>query len=947
MALKRGKRGAGQRRVAVPRQPYGWLGVGALTLGVGAALAGGSGIAHAQGPGSGPEGDSSASAAAGPAAKRGSSAQGSATRAHPGAASIERARLGAPRRPGLAPQRLALDSSFSARQAGNSSVPAPSSATRVAAMASPVSGSQVAAAAHGIDPITSFFHALAALFNNQTPTLAPHQVGQDGAGVVTGGLGALDPDSSRLTYTVTQDPVHGTVEIDPENGTYAYTPFAAYADSGTTDSFGVTVSDEASGFAIHGLTGLIHLLTFGLVGSSGSRSVETMVNVSVAPINHAPTIAATATANSDGTTTISITTGDTDGDSVTTTATVAAGRGILMSTGGGYTFIPDAAYAHSLSAGGATAPASVAVTVTALDGRGGTVPTSVSVTVIPTDAAPTDIIATSGTPDTITGVVTGALSATDPDGDTLTYTVTKGPVVTGGSVSIGADGGFVYTPSDAARHYAATTFGKDADTFTVTISDGHGESTQTTVTVTVADLVDTANLAPVLDSLTVNPPDIFTGIVVGRVVATDPEGNFVHFRGSTTTPLGTLVVDPGGAFTFTPTAWARQYAADSPTFTGALFDITADDGHGGALTIPVTAIIAAALTQGSSGGGSGSTGAPIAVNTLSEVLGRSGISRLLPRYINNENTPADPSPNGSYDVGVLAGWPVGHSYDPRGLSYLHLVNVIGTDLATHPFPDNVYNCSATHCDPQVFDQATPYSTVWYTIGDDRNPFIDDDYLNSLVPGSKLYELTIARPPGNQFSSEKYVIGYRNVNDDPLITYTEEWPSWDNWSISQEFVAIRPDAAPKDLFLGATKDIGGVQALQAVEARTPIFTSGSGSGDPADPGLGDPTGSAQLDYELANAENIREFDVAMARNAAAANYGVTNAAHWMTYVSAPEATTAGFVFKSVTVSGDAILNNKVQTISDIPNFDAEYASGELQDQYPAVTLLVDGPPKKSK
>ena len=78
--------------------------------------------------------------------------------------------------------------------------------------------------------------------------------------MVTGELNAIDPDSPMLTYTVTKDPLHGAATIDAD-GAYTYTPGGASAHNGVTDTFTVKVSDAASGFAIHGLPGLIHLLT--------------------------------------------------------------------------------------------------------------------------------------------------------------------------------------------------------------------------------------------------------------------------------------------------------------------------------------------------------------------------------------------------------------------------------------------------------------------------------------------------------------------------------------------------------------------------------------------------------------------------------------------------------------------------------------------------------------
>ncbi|MEO3756665.1 Ig-like domain-containing protein, partial [Mycobacterium sp. B14F4] len=56
---------------------------------------------------------------------------------------------------------------------------------------------------------------------------------------------------------------------------------------------------------------------------------------------------------------------------------------------------------------------------------------------------------TVGAADQSTGVVTGAVTATDADGDTLTYTLVTQPA--SGSVTVNSDGTFSYTPTVAAR----------------------------------------------------------------------------------------------------------------------------------------------------------------------------------------------------------------------------------------------------------------------------------------------------------------------------------------------------------------------------------------------------------------------------------------------------------------------------------------------------------------
>lgn len=110
-------------------------------------------------------------------------------------------------------------------------------------------------------------------FSNVTPTL-DHDPAEDSTvgGVIVGALNPVDPDSTKLTYTATK-PSHGTVAIDKTDGTFIYTPGATYAGQ---DRFDVTISDASSGFHIHGFSGLLNLLSFGLLGSSGHRSTETV-----------------------------------------------------------------------------------------------------------------------------------------------------------------------------------------------------------------------------------------------------------------------------------------------------------------------------------------------------------------------------------------------------------------------------------------------------------------------------------------------------------------------------------------------------------------------------------------------------------------------------------------------------------------------------------------------
>lgn len=96
------------------------------------------------------------------------------------------------------------------------------------------------------EPLTPMAWALLAWVRrnafNQAPTVDPTTTVQAGQ-TVTGNIGAVDSEGDELTYTVTQQPEHGTVTIDQKTGEYTYTPDDIDYDSIQTDSFTVSVTD--------------------------------------------------------------------------------------------------------------------------------------------------------------------------------------------------------------------------------------------------------------------------------------------------------------------------------------------------------------------------------------------------------------------------------------------------------------------------------------------------------------------------------------------------------------------------------------------------------------------------------------------------------------------------------------------------------------------------------
>ena len=106
---------------------------------------------------------------------------------------------------------------------------------------------------------------------------------------------------------------------------------------------------------------------------------------------------------------------------------------------------------------------------------------------------------------------TGQLSASDFEGDPLTYALGAGPA--NGSVAVNVDGTYTYTPN---AHFSGS------DSFTISVSDGNGGTDTGTVTIDVAPVADAPTVTASLGAWTLTP-----GSPVGTEfqVNTETEGN--------------------------------------------------------------------------------------------------------------------------------------------------------------------------------------------------------------------------------------------------------------------------------------------------------------------------------------------------------------------------------------------------------------------------------------
>jgi beta-galactosidase len=122
------------------------------------------------------------------------------------------------------------------------------------------------------------------LFNG-SPRINP-VINSQTNGLITGNLGATDPDGDPLTYTLVGRPHNGgTVEID-EDGNFTYRPMNAMAAVGGTDSFTVVVSDEGAGLHAHGPQGLLKFAPIlgNFLNPGGGDAVAQTITVKVDPV---------------------------------------------------------------------------------------------------------------------------------------------------------------------------------------------------------------------------------------------------------------------------------------------------------------------------------------------------------------------------------------------------------------------------------------------------------------------------------------------------------------------------------------------------------------------------------------------------------------------------------------------------------------------------------------
>ncbi|MBW5415824.1 Ig-like domain-containing protein [Pseudomonas sp. MAG002Y] len=327
-------------------------------------------------------------------------------------------------------------------------------------------------------------------------------------------------------------PAHGVLTLDAQ-GNAVYTPDNGYAG---TDSFTYTVY------------------------SNGTYETATVtLTVNTAP-NADPVAAPLPSQAATDSQTLAIEAGkafsDIDGDTLSFKASgLPAGLSINPATG----LISGTLDSHA----SVLAPNGLyTVVVTASDGKGGQVSQSFTLTV--TNPLPVTSGAAWATPENTP--YTGMLQASDPDGDTLSFSTVTGPAH--GTLTLNPNGMYVYVPT---LGYNGT------DSFTYQVRDADGGISTATVTIAVTAVNDAPT---VISSTATTPEDTPVTLDVLRNV-TDPDGDTLTISHASA-EQGTVTLNPNGTLTYTPKI--NFNGTDTITYT-------VSDGHGGTVTSTVIVIV--------------------------------------------------------------------------------------------------------------------------------------------------------------------------------------------------------------------------------------------------------------------------------------------------------------------------------------------------------------------
>lgn len=357
--------------------------------------------------------------------------------------------------------------------------------------------------------------------SNTPPVANPTSINVAFNTTFVGGLSGSDVDGDLLTFSAgSTAAAHGVVNINA-NGTFTYTPNSGYSGS---DSFSFKVNDGTT------------------------NSTDALVSVQVGTSTNTPPVAHPIGITVSMNTTFAggLTGSDADGDPLTFLAgnTAPSHGTVHINTNGSFTYTPNTGYvgsdSFSFKVDDGTVSSSnalVSIQVVATGGNSAPVATPVSINV------------------GMNTTFSGFLSATDANGDPLTFALgTTHPAH--GTVNINSNGSFSYTPN-------ANYTGSDA--FSFRVNDGTVNSADALVSIQVGTA---SNTPPTANSTSISVA--LNTVFIGTLSGSDVDGDPLTFSaGSTAAAHGNLLINSDGSFIYNP----------APGYTGSdIFSFKVNDG---------------------------------------------------------------------------------------------------------------------------------------------------------------------------------------------------------------------------------------------------------------------------------------------------------------------------------------------------------------------------------
>ncbi|MEQ8246257.1 MAG: VCBS domain-containing protein, partial [Alphaproteobacteria bacterium] len=369
--------------------------------------------------------------------------------------------------------------------------------------------------------------------------------GTEDSSVLTGNLDATDPEGGEISF--------GISGVEPDGTTGATTVAVQGTVNGETVTVGQLVVQQDGSYAFTPDNAALQGLDDGeevdvdltFTASDGANVSENTLSITLTGSNDGPVATAEVISGGEdaGQLTGNLEATDVEGDDLTFSLQ-GDGEGqygqLTVNADGSYTFdIAEAAqglddgesavetFTYEVTDGDVTSTQTISVTITG--SNDGPVAQAEFVT---------------GSEDA--GTVTGNLTATDIDGDDLTFGLASGEDGAGqyGTLTVNADGSYSFAVNENAQ---SLDDGETAvETFTYQVSDG-----DETVTQTISVAITGSNDGPIAQAEAVTGGED-AGQLSGNLDATDVEGDDLTFslQGDGAGQYGQLTVNADGSYTF-------------------------------------------------------------------------------------------------------------------------------------------------------------------------------------------------------------------------------------------------------------------------------------------------------------------------------------------------------------------------------------------------------------